>query len=49
MMGHKAVPRRTGEMRKQIVRWSFKSVVKAPKKAKGSQKVEMVVHSPPAW
>ena len=48
-MGHKAAPRRTGEMRKQIVRWSFIKMLKAPKKAKGSKKEEVVVHVPPSW
>lgn len=48
-MGHKASPRRTGEMRKQIVHWSFSKVMKVPKKAKGQQKQEVVVHKPPSW
>jgi hypothetical protein len=48
-MGHKASPRRTGKMRKQVIPWSFKTILKVPKKAKGSQKQEVVVHTPPTW
>lgn len=48
-MGHKAAPRRTGEMKRQIIPWSFKRMMKVPKRAKGSQKQEVVVHTPPAW
>jgi hypothetical protein len=48
-MGHKASPRRTGEMKKQIVRWPFAWTMKAPKKSKSSQKQKVVVHTPPAW
>ena len=48
-MAHKASPRRTGEMKKQVVPWSYKIVMKVPKKAKGTQKQEVVIHSPPAW
>lgn len=48
-MGHKAAPRRTGKLRRQIVPWAFKAVMKVPKKAKGSQKQLVVVHTPPEW
>jgi hypothetical protein len=46
-MAHKATPRRTGVIRKQIARWEYDTVIKVPKG--GKIKETVVIHKPPKW